>query len=208
MYLGKLMEVGPTERLFQSPSNPYTRSLLSAIPQPDPTVGADRITLRGTPPNPRDPPSGCVFSTRCPFKIRQPEHEELTDDQWASIEEFRRLIRERDRAQATALQRIKGRLGMDARFTPIGEVAAELFGSTTYPDSVEEALDRATELVAEGDVSEARTLLDEEFSTVCEQEAPTQHGVAEGQSSRCHRHLAEYEEPGEYLRGSDEYLPE
>ncbi|MFC7071545.1 ABC transporter ATP-binding protein [Halovenus rubra] len=208
MYLGTLMEVGPTEQLFESPSNPYTRSLLSAIPQPDPSVGADRITLRGTPPNPRDPPTGCVFSTRCPFKIRQPEHEQLTDDQWAGIEEFRRVIRERDQARTTVVQRAKGQLGLGSRFTPIREVTNELFGSLSYPDAIKETLDRATELVAGGNVTEARDLLDEEFSTVCEHDTPCQQGVTDEQSSRCHRHSQEYQEPGEYLSDSGEYLPE
>ncbi|MFC7058555.1 ABC transporter ATP-binding protein [Halovenus salina] len=206
MYLGKLMEVGPTERLFTAPQNPYTRSLLSAIPQPDPDVGADRITLRGTPPNPRDPPSGCVFSTRCPFKIRQPEHENLDDEQWAAIAEFRRVIRERERATATTLQRAKQRLGMGTEFTPIREVNEELFGSLTYPESVESTLNQATELVEGGDVTEARAVLDETFSTVCEHEPPEQHAVGDGQSSRCHRHREEYREPGEYL-DAEKYLP-
>ncbi|SDJ67368.1 peptide/nickel transport system ATP-binding protein [Halovenus aranensis] len=206
MYLGKLMEVGPTERLFTSPQNPYTRSLLSAIPQPDPDVGADRITLRGTPPNPRDPPAGCVFSTRCPFAIRQPEHEELGDEQWAAIAQFRRMIRER--ASSTTLERAKQRLGMGTQFTPIREVAEDLFGSLTYPEAVEETLTRATELVADGDVTEARDLLDDEFSTVCEHESPQQHEVGNGRSSRCHRHREEYREPGDYLRDAGDYLPE
>ncbi len=208
MYLGKLMEVGPTEQLFQSPSNPYTRALLSAIPQPDPSVGADRITLRGTPPSPRDPPTGCVFSTRCPFKIRREEHEALTDEQWASIEELRDVVREREKLQTTTVQRVKARLGMEASVTPIEEVVAELFELSTYPEPVRETVDRAAELVANGEIVEARTHLDETFSAVCEHERPEQHQVADGQVSRCHRHLAEYDEPREYLRGSDEYLPE
>jgi peptide/nickel transport system ATP-binding protein len=208
MYLGKLMEVGPTERLFESPANPYTRSLLSAIPRPDPDVSTDRITLRGTPPNPRNPPSGCVFSTRCPFKIRQPEHERLTDEQWAAIEEFREVIRERERARSTVVQRLKGRLGLDTRFTPIRELADDLFDSTELPDEILATLDEATEFVANGDVSSARALLDEEFGTVCEREAPEDHDIAEGQTSRCHRHLEEYDEPGDYLSDADDPLLE
>jgi peptide/nickel transport system ATP-binding protein len=208
MYLGKLMEVGPTERLFESPSNPYTRSLLSAIPQPDPDVGTDRITLRGTPPNPRDPPAGCVFSTRCPFKIRQPEHESLTDEQWASIEAFRNVLRERERARSTIVQRFKDWLGLAKQFTPIGEIAADLFDSQSYPAEITKTLDRATDLVASGDVSAARTLLDEEFGGVCDHDPPDNHEVAEGQVSRCHRHHAEYDDPGDYRSEADEYLPE
>src|SRR5699024_4382538 len=70
MYRGNIMEVGEADELFAAPANPYTHSLLSAIPEPDPESEQDRITLRGTPPSPRDPPTGCPFSTRCPAKIR------------------------------------------------------------------------------------------------------------------------------------------
>ncbi|MFB6185946.1 MAG: oligopeptide/dipeptide ABC transporter ATP-binding protein, partial [Halobacteriaceae archaeon] len=61
MYLGKIMEIGNTEELYTNPANPYTKSLLSAIPEPDPTSTRTRITLPGTPPSPSDPPKGCQF---------------------------------------------------------------------------------------------------------------------------------------------------
>jgi oligopeptide/dipeptide ABC transporter ATP-binding protein len=68
MYLGKLMEVSPSEELYQKPIHPYTHALLSAIPIPDPKENRarDRTVVSGEPPNPIDPPSGCVFHPRCP----------------------------------------------------------------------------------------------------------------------------------------------
>ncbi len=204
MYLGKLMEIGPTEQLFRSPSNPYTRSLLSAIPQPDPTAAGDRITLRGTPPSPRDPPSGCVFSTRCPFKIRREEHESLTDEQWATVEEFRTVLRERERADVGVVERVKDGLGLESRFPPMEEVTAELFDDRAYPDDVEAAVAEATELAAAGGFDEATALLDETFGSVCETERPAQHPVDDGRVSRCHRHREEYVEPAEYRAGADD----
>ena len=68
MYLGKLMEVSPSEELYTKPIHPYTFALLSAIPIPDPEEnrGRERIVVSGEPPNPIDPPAGCVFHPRCP----------------------------------------------------------------------------------------------------------------------------------------------
>jgi oligopeptide/dipeptide ABC transporter ATP-binding protein len=68
MYLGKLMELSPSEELYVKPIHPYTTALLSAIPIPDPEENRrrDRTVVSGEPPNPIDPPSGCVFHPRCP----------------------------------------------------------------------------------------------------------------------------------------------
>lgn len=66
MYLGELMEIAPTEQLFENPSHPYTETLLSAIPDVTPGGRTDRIILQEDPPSPVNPPSGCVFHTRCP----------------------------------------------------------------------------------------------------------------------------------------------
>ena len=82
MYLGKLVEYAPTERLFENPLHPYTESLLSAVPVADPEVRIERIPLEGEIPNPANPPSGCYFQTRCRYctekcKECAPEYREL-----------------------------------------------------------------------------------------------------------------------------------
>jgi oligopeptide/dipeptide ABC transporter ATP-binding protein len=68
MYLGKLMELSPAAELYHKPIHPYTQALLSAIPIPDPEENRarERQVVRGEPPNPINPPSGCRFHTRCP----------------------------------------------------------------------------------------------------------------------------------------------
>ena len=78
MYLGKVVEVGDTEPIFDSPSHPYTQALLSAVPSPNPTVEKtrERIILRGDPPSPMAPPPGCRFNTRCPIAVQQCEMSE------------------------------------------------------------------------------------------------------------------------------------
>ncbi|WP_241074196.1 ABC transporter ATP-binding protein [Achromobacter insuavis] len=69
MYLGRVMERGPTSEVYARPRHPYTRALLSAAPVPDPRAPRSRILLKGDIPSPVNPPSGCVFRTRCPHAI-------------------------------------------------------------------------------------------------------------------------------------------
>ncbi|ONI38124.1 peptide ABC transporter substrate-binding protein [Candidatus Epulonipiscium fishelsonii] len=65
MYLGNLVEKAPKKEIFKNPMHPYTKSLFSAIPTPDPTVKMNRIVLEGDIPSPANPPAGCKFHTRC-----------------------------------------------------------------------------------------------------------------------------------------------
>jgi peptide/nickel transport system ATP-binding protein len=89
MYVGRVVEVAPTQKLYQKPKHPYTEALLSSIPKPDPTRKKRRIAITGEIPNPADPPSGCHFHPRCPYaqavcKQESPPLREITPGQFAA----------------------------------------------------------------------------------------------------------------------------
>jgi oligopeptide transport system ATP-binding protein len=89
MYLGKIVEMAPSDELYLYPSHPYTKALLSAIPVPNPDRKGDRIILTGDVPSPINPPNGCYFNPRCPIvdsKCREihPELRENSPNHWVS----------------------------------------------------------------------------------------------------------------------------
>lgn len=66
MYLGRIVEMAPSEEIFSNACHPYSKALMSAVPEPDPTLRKQRILLKGEVPNLASPPQGCLFSSRCP----------------------------------------------------------------------------------------------------------------------------------------------
>lgn len=192
MYLGKIMEMGETEELFRDPANPYTKSLLSAIPKPDPTDTSRRITLPGSPPSPRYPPEGCQFSTRCPVKIR-PEGYDLSEPTWEALERFREVVRERSRIDLSVSNRIKRGLGLFSRYDDIDHTVEDLFADKELPPEVETVIEQATERVKAGHATEASRHLETTLDSVCDRERPQYYDVTAGRQSYCHRHGNDYE---------------
>ncbi|MCB0131699.1 MAG: ATP-binding cassette domain-containing protein, partial [Caldilineaceae bacterium] len=89
MYVGKIVELAATERLFTMPKHPYTEALLSAVPKPDPRAARNRIKLEGEVADPSNPPSGCYFHPRCRYaeavcSQRAPVLQEVEPGHWVS----------------------------------------------------------------------------------------------------------------------------
>ena len=85
MYVGKVVELAPTEKLFTEPKHPYTQALLSSVPVPNPEVASLGQSLEGEVADPANPPSGCYFHPRCPFaqeicRTTEPEFRQVTPD--------------------------------------------------------------------------------------------------------------------------------
>ncbi len=87
MYLGRIVEIADTSRLYENPKHPYTKALLSSVPIPDPAKRSDLAVLEGDVPSPVNIPSGCRFRTRCPYAtekctIENPPFVEVEPDHW------------------------------------------------------------------------------------------------------------------------------
>jgi peptide/nickel transport system ATP-binding protein len=96
MYVGRMVELAPTEKLFATPKHPYTAALLSAVPEPDPRRRAQRVVLQGEVANPASPPSGCYFHPRCAYALevcrtQAPAWEEVSQNHFVRCHRAREL---------------------------------------------------------------------------------------------------------------------
>jgi peptide/nickel transport system ATP-binding protein len=96
MYVGRIVEMAATQRLFATPKHPYTEALLSAVPKPDPRLRAKRIVLEGDVADPANPPAGCYFHPRCGYaqdvcRRETPRLEEIAPGHFVSCHRAREL---------------------------------------------------------------------------------------------------------------------
>ena len=196
MYLGEIVEVADTDELFDDPKHPYTRALLSAIPEPDPTVEADRVILEGSVPSPIDPPSGCSFRTRCPAVI-PPDGVDIDQETYREVMTLRQRVADRaiplEQVRAEAAEADAGEPARRAAADGgSGAVVAELWSRLFDAEPTgrnREVVREALALVADEEWEAAAEELRERFESVCERRNPVLQDGAH--PAACH----EYDQP-------------
>jgi len=177
MYLGEIVEVAPTEALFEEPQHPYTEALISAIQTPDPTADHDHVELAGDVPDPSSPPTGCRFHTRCP-RVIPPEEFDLPRDVWRSILDFRLAVTERNVPESDGDdvdETIRDAFDLP---DPLPDEAAE--------DILTDALSVLAGDASDDGVEAAERILSERFTTVCRQSPPDEVELEAERRVQCH----------------------
>jgi peptide/nickel transport system ATP-binding protein len=207
MYLGDIIEQGPTDEVVMNPKHPYTEALFDAVPEVDPEAERHRANVTGEVPDPRNPPSGCRFHPRC-SKIIPPE--DWTGGQPAFRRAFqfkRQVLTEQlgpedvdadpETATRQATDELLGyglALELPEEHRPEGRTGTTVDTSELeIPADAESTLRDAAEKVVLGDYETAESVLDGEFQTICEQEHPDLR-EAGPQITACHLYEGESRE--------------
>ncbi|WP_254862386.1 ABC transporter ATP-binding protein [Halovivax gelatinilyticus] len=196
MYLGEFVEVAPTEELFTNPKHPYTQALLSAIPTPDPRERGMGQDLKGDVPDPSAPPAGCRFHTRCP-KVIPPEGINLPQSEWRNLLHFRKKV------QGSGIDLdsiVKVNVLDDESIDDPTSVTADDIDADTLSNwirreyelpqqltdtTAETILSHALESIVDDDEDAAVSILNENFTTPCEEQKPALDTVEPGRQSAC-----------------------
>ena len=212
MYLGKIMEMGPTDDVFNDPAHPYTHALLSAIPRIDKIKDQDRIPLRGSPPSPRYPPTGCRFRTRCPARIRPKKYSDLNEDMWEEINTIRQILQERYRVSDPFVSRFRRLFTKSSKIEPLEEAFEKIFFEHDPSSDLVTTLLSIRTHVRAHNYEKALSMWEDEFDVICGKESqenkhdgndtpPLEHYLVGNGNHRslCHRHADKYQDVSEVL---------
>jgi len=189
MYLGEIVEMGPTGSLLEAPKHPYTRALVASIPSIDPAEAGRQGTLSGEVPDPSNPPSGCRFHTRCP-EIIPPDQYDLKQSDWRAIANLRVQLADPDAEPVDFAGGVEPTAD-DANVEAATVRAAFDFPESLGDESAEAELAAALELIADGDLDAAAATLEESFSSPCIGEWPEMRETAADHPVACHLHPAD-----------------
>ncbi|WP_423745265.1 ABC transporter ATP-binding protein (plasmid) [Haladaptatus sp. SPP-AMP-3] len=198
MYLGNIVEQGPTDDVVNDPKHPYTEALFDAVPEIEPGAQRRRANVTGEVPNPRDPPSGCKFHPRC-ANIIPPEDWSGSQDAFRRGFNFKRRVQTgdlevEDIAEGHADQRSAVdavlETGLSLELPEEHQADGERMGtvdvdSLDIPRQAENALRSATRDLLDGNEEDAMEQLNREFSSICERSSPELRQSGE-QTTACH----------------------
>ncbi|MFC4359640.1 ABC transporter ATP-binding protein [Halobium salinum] len=170
MYLGDVVELGPTDEIFDDPKHPYTEALLESVPRASTAEQGRRVeALSGDVPSPRNPPSGCRFRTRCP-QVIPPDGVDLNQRTYREVMDLRDRL-ERGELDLDRIWEVAGDEGQADKPAFKRQVRAELF-ETELSGRDEDVVERALDQLAEGDREAAIETLHDRYESVCERVRP------------------------------------
>jgi len=192
MYLGEIVEMAPTEQLFEDPQHPYTQALIAAIPNSDPRKRGTGTQLTGDVPSPQDPPEGCRFHTRCPSVI-QPEGYEFEQSAWRSVMDYRQRLQGEGVDPEAIREFVASETGTEESAVTEAAMREAVRGEFGIPEELSDPEAEATlveslDHVFAGEHDRAEQLLREEFETICETDAPETVELAGDRRAACHLH--------------------
>jgi peptide/nickel transport system ATP-binding protein len=170
MYLGHVVELGPTDEIFETPAHPYTEALLESVPRASVEEQGRRVeALAGDVPSPRNPPSGCRFRTRCPVVI-PPDDADIDQPAYRRVMDLRDALERGELDPDTVWDRLDADRGDEAAF--VDDVVGAYLDGTVLAGRNRAVVEEALTALSRGERETAVETLRERFESVCERDQP------------------------------------